>query len=213
MNRTSSSRFLQGLISGAVATLLIILFMQYQPAAELRALSDLPRWRDIWDWIYTNLGMSIPVFGVLLCLYFNTLRKLGVALANNEPVERIAQLDHLLDTWTSLFFGVGVIWTAIGMRAALVFALGEPEVSLSLGAYAILERMVQGGILLALSTTIVGGIGGYLLRVVKTLTVESEIKKYYDRMVHAPGVKLQSTLDSIERHVSQLTPENLDNRA
>ena len=36
----------------------------------------------------------------------------------------MVQLDHLTDIWTTLFFGTGVIWTAIGMRSALIFALG-----------------------------------------------------------------------------------------
>ena len=70
------------------------------------------------------------------------------------------QLDHLTDIWTTLFFGTGDIWTAIGMRSALIFALGDRDVALQDGAFAMLERMIDGGILLALSTTIFGGIGG-----------------------------------------------------
>ena len=78
------------------------------------------------------------------------------------------------------------------------------ELTLDLGAYAILERMVEGGILLALSTTIFGGIGGYVLRVVKALAVETELKRYYDRLAHAPGCEMQETLRAIEDHLRRL---------
>jgi len=58
----------------------------------------------------------------------------------------------------TLFFGVGVVWTAIGMRSALLSALGglDQSAAAELGAFEILRRLVDGGILLALSTTIVG---------------------------------------------------------
>ena len=67
-----------------------------------------------------------------------------------------------------------------------------------------LERMVEGGILLALSTTIFGGIGGYLLRVIKALAVETELKRYYDRIARAPGSQMQETLQTIETHLQEL---------
>jgi hypothetical protein len=164
-----------------------------------------PAFAEVLTWIRTNLGFSLPVFGLLLALFIGSLRKLSRAVAVNAAIEEVAQFDHWVDTWISLFFGVGVIWTAIGMRSALIYALGDPESTLDLGAYAILERMVEGGILLALSTTIFGGIGGYVLRVVKALTVETKLKGYYDRLAHAPGLEMQLTLEAIEGQLRRLT--------
>ena len=200
------SGFVQGFSIGAFGTLGVGLAAIYslQPGSSV-ASSGLPILDEALAWVYANLGLSLPIFGLLLVLYISSLRKLKRALAEDAAIEQVAQTEQLLDTWISLFFGVGVIWTAIGMRGALVYALGDSEVTLNLGAYAILERMVQGGILLALSTTIFGGIGGYLLRVVKALTVETELKRFYDRLAHAPGVEMQAKLCDIEAHLQQLT--------
>ncbi len=198
------SGFVQGLGIGAFGTLFVWFAMAYSLQPGSAAVSGFPALDEALAWVYANLGLSLPVFALLLVLYVGGLRKLKRALANDAPIEQVAQTEQLVDIWTSLFFGVGVIWTAIGMRAALVYALGEPEVTLNLGAYAVLERMVEGGILLALSTTIFGGIGGYLLRVVKALTVETELKRYYDRLAHAPGSEMQDTLRTIEAHLRQL---------
>ncbi len=93
----------------------------------------------------------------------------------SRPINQIVQLDHLTDIWTTLFFGTGVIWTAIGMRSALIFALGDRDAALQQGAFAMLERMIDGGILLALSTTIFGGVGGYVMRVYKTISLGTQL--------------------------------------
>ncbi len=207
MATAQHSGFVQGLSIGALGTLFVWFALVYSLQPGSTAVSGFPALDESLAWIYANLGLSLPVFALLLLLYVGGLRKLKRALAEDAAIEQVAQTEQLVDIWTSLFFGVGVIWTAIGMRGALVYALGEPEVTLNLGAYAILERMVQGGILLALSTTIFGGVGGYLLRVVKALTVETELKRYYDRLAHAPGAEMQETLRTIEAHLRQLTQQ------
>jgi hypothetical protein len=206
---TQRSGFLQGLTTGALFTLLVglVVIQGARPGSNLAA--GMPALDQVLNWVQANLGLSLPVFGLLLVLYLRGLRQLKGAVARNAAIEQVAQADQMVDTWTSLFFGVGVIWTAIGMRSALVYALGEPELTLKLGAYAILERMVEGGILLALSTTIFGGIGGYVLRVVKALSVETELKRYYDRLAHAPALEMQATLRAIEAQLQRLAPQTL----
>jgi hypothetical protein len=111
------------------------------------------------------------------------------------------QLDHLTDIWTTLFFGTGVIWTAIGMRSALIFALGDPDTTIQQGAFAMLERMVDGGILLALSTTIFGGIGGYMMRVYKAVTLGALLQQHYDRAARVDTSKMRNSLQRIEQHL------------
>ena len=160
-----------------------------------------------------NLGSSIPVFAVLLLAWFITLQRLHSRLGTADAADgttpgtghtnHIVQLDHLTDIWTALFFGTGVIWTAIGMRGALIYALGDPDATLQQGAFAILERMVNGGILLALSTTIFGGVGGYLMRVYKALTLGAQLQRHYDQAVRIDAVAMRDSLVRIERHLEK----------
>ena len=76
------------------------------------------------------IDRSIPVFAAILLIYLVTLRRLRLRLDRERPIDEIVQLDHLTDMWTTLFFGTGVIWTAIGMRSALIFALSDPEATI-----------------------------------------------------------------------------------
>jgi hypothetical protein len=202
VRRVARRGFATGLLAGAGSTLGVGAALAF--AIDPARLASWPSAQPVVDWVWQNFGLSLLLFGLVLGLYIATLRRLRHALATAAPVATVAQCDQLLDTWTSLFFGVGVIWTAIGMRGALVFALGEPGAGFDPGARVILERMVDGGILVALSTTIAGGIGGYLLRVAKALTVEAELRDYYDRQaqapVHAIRVLLTSIDDRLRRH-------------
>ena len=197
---------LRGLVAGALGTLL-------GASAALYSLSRLG-WihfnntaisnpGDWLHWAYTNLGSSIPVFAVLLLAYFVTLGRLRNALQDDRPVTQIVQLDHLADIWTTLFFGTGVIWTAIGMRSALIFALGDRTAALEQGAFAMLERMIDGGILLALSTTIFGGVGGYVMRVYKTVTLGTQLQQQYDTAARADTSQMRASLERIEQHLAR----------
>ena len=204
MNRTLV--FLKGLAAGALGTLI-------GGAASLYVLSRvgviyfndtvLSSPGEWMHWAYTNLGLSIPVFAGLLLAYFVTLGRLRNALSLSKPINQIVQLDNLTDTWTTMFFGTGVIWTAIGMRSALIFALGDRDAALAQGAFAMLERMVDGGILLALSTTIFGGIGGYLMRVYKTMTLGAALQQQYDLAARADTSEMRASLLRIEEHLRE----------
>jgi hypothetical protein len=198
------SGFLQGLGAGVAGTLLVGAAVLYSLHAGDGFDQGPPVFRAAAAWVYANLGLSLPVFALLAMLYVSSLRRLKRALAEGAAVETVAQIEQMVDTWTNLFFGVGVIWTAIGMRSALIQALGDPANSLDLGAYAVLERLVEGGILLALSTTIFGGVGGYLMRVIKALTVETDLRRHYNRLAHAPSEEVHATLQTIEAHVQRL---------
>jgi len=196
--------FLQGLLAGVLGTLvggaafLYILGRLNIVRFQDTAISNPGAWLE---WAYLNLGASMPVFAALLLAYFITLGRLRHHLDNEFPVNQIVQLDHLTDIWTTLFFGTGVIWTAIGMRSALIFALGDRQLAMDQGAFAMLERMIDGGILLALSTTIFGGIGGYLMRVYKTITLGARLQQQYDRAARADTSEMRASLSRIERHL------------
>ena len=202
-------QFLQGMFAGGLGTLLGGAAVLYTLARlnVIRLHDGVSNAPGEWlEWAYTNLGSSIPVFAVLLLAFFITLGRLRRILDGERPVNQVVQLDHLTEIWTTLFFGTGVIWTAIGMRSALIYALGDRDVALQQGAFAMLERMIDGGILLALSTTIFGGVGGYLMRVYKTVTLGAELQRCYDNAARADTSEMRESLQRIELHLSERAP-------
>lgn len=204
MTRGRSRLFLEGLGAGAAGTFVIVgtlLYLLYRQAWITFSDSLLPGVGAWLGWANANLGSSIPVFALLLGAWVITLIRLRQALDSERPIERIVQLDHLSDTWTALFFGTGVIWTAIGMRSALISALGNPDASVDTGAINVLRRLVDGGILLALSTTIFGGIGGYLMRVYKSVTLGSRLQQHYNAAARVDSSSIRDVLHRIEQQV------------
>ena len=63
--------------------------------------------------------------------------------------------------------------------------------------------MVDGGILLALSTTIVGGIGGYLMRAGKSVWLGQELAALYMRAANEPAAENLAVLRSIQAQLQQ----------
>ena len=204
MSAGRSAGFLEGLTVGmfgsavGAGALLYLLRRGHLISFSVEQLPDVDPWLT---WVYANLGMSSPVFAVILLIYFVTLRRLRVRLEQERPIDEIVQLDHLTDMWTTLFFGTGVIWTAIGMRGALIFALDDPDSTIQQGAFAVLQNMVDGGILLALSTTIFGGVGGYLMRVYKSISLGTRLQKRYDRAARVDTSSMRDSLERIEIHL------------
>lgn len=203
-NKRSVDGFLKGLAAGALGSLigsgalLYVLSRTQFVSFSNGYTTDVSHW---FDWAYANLGTSILVFTMLLVAFALSLARLRKKLESGAPTNEIVQLDHMTDIWMTLFFGTGVIWTAIGMRSALLFALGDPESSLQQGAFGILQRMVDGGILLALSTTIFGGVGGYMMRVYKSVTIGSLLQQNYDRAARLDTSSMSNTLERIEKHL------------
>jgi hypothetical protein len=187
----SARKFLSGVLAGALvsgAAVSALVFWGSGPGVP-----D-PVGRFV-TWVWRNLGFSLPVFGLVLFLYFASLARLRSALGRSAPADEVRQADHLSDVWTSLFFGVGVIWTAIGMRGALVQALTRDGAG---GGVEVLERMIDGGILMALSTTIFGGVGGYLMRAWKALTTGADLARYYERESSRDLAALRASVSGIE---------------
>ncbi|MCB1685195.1 MAG: hypothetical protein R3E82_19145 [Pseudomonadales bacterium] len=161
-----------GIGSGVVLALVALLVAApADPDDASRAL--------LGSWLTTNLGHSIWLFGVVFTLYMMNLHQLRRILTGSPALREVVELDQLLDVWIHLFVGIGVIWTAVGMRSALQAALGEPGQAVVDSAGSVLQKLVDGGILLALTTTIIGGIGGYLMRLGKAMTVGANLIGYY----------------------------------
>ena len=151
----------------------------------------------VFAWMRDNLGLSIVPFALTLGFFFDGLSRLIRCLDEKQPPEQVAQLESLTDVWISLFFGIGVIWTAVGMRGALLHALGTPGQIDGGQAITVLESLVDGGILTALSTTILGGAGGYLMRLVKTLRIGARLNHYYESREQVQTDRVESLLNDI----------------
>jgi len=206
----SATDFSAGFITGALGVLIIATILLYMlNMSEIVAISvlEVPSVQRVLAWTYDNLRLSVIPFCLTFLFYTGSLLRLKRFLhTQHVSAEKIAQIDHLVDIWINLFFGIGVIWTAIGMRGALLEGLGDlnAQSAAKLGAFSILQRLVDGGILLALSTTIFGAVGGYLLRIVKLLAVGTQLKAYYNRLAEQQTEGVHSTLRSIDARLSQL---------
>lgn len=175
--RSGSWGFAWGAGTGIVLTLVALLIVAPQEPDLVSSRATLGSWID------ANLGHSVWLFAITLTLYVMNLTRLNRLLG--EPTASIGftevvELDQLLDVWIHLFVGIGVIWTAVGMRSALQAALADPGQAFTDTAGSVLQKLVDGGILLALTTTIVGGVGSYLMRLGKTMTVGARLNAFYD---------------------------------
>ena len=206
----SATGFSAGFFTGALGVFIIgttLLYMLNMSEVVAISVLEVPSIQRVLSWTYENLRLSVIPFCLTFLLYTGSLLRLKRFLRNpNISVEKIAQMDHLVDIWINLFFGIGVIWTAIGMRGALVQALAGPAGGSAGGGVAVLERMVDGGILLALSTTIFGGVGGYLMRVWKALVVGAALKRFYEREARRDLSAMRVSLSAIERRLNGLVP-------
>ena len=208
MKEQNGRGFLSGMLLGVVLSLLTSLIGVYLLIVldvVSVSLVDTPGFQAVSEWTRRNLGLSVLPFGITLALYVHSLRALARRLDDGSPQNEVGQLEHLTDVWTSLFFGIGVIWTAIGMRSALLYALGDPAVAADSGAFAVLTRLVDGGILTALTTTIVGGIGGYLMRVIKSSYLGTKLSRYYEEQEQRQAARIEHLLRDIRESLGCLS--------
>jgi hypothetical protein len=206
----SLTDFSAGLITGALGVVIfasILLYTLDRSEVVVIPALEIPFVQRVLAWTYANLRLSIIPFSLTFWLYTRSLLRLKRLLRDQgATVEAIAHHDHLVDIWINLFFGIGVIWTAVGMRGALLEGLGDLDAQSAarLGAFSILQRLVDGGILLALSTTIFGAVGGYLLRLVKSLTVGSQVIAYYNLLAQQQTDCVDARLKSIDTRLGRL---------
>jgi len=204
MKRLKDRGFFNGMLLGmtlSFITGLVVLYLLTVLEVISVSVLEVPQVQVLFDWSRRNLGLSVLPFGITLGLYVHSMRTLQRWLDDNRPLDEISQLEHLNDVWTSLFFGIGVIWTAIGMRSALLFALGDTDVVAEAGAYAVLQRLVDGGILTALTTTIVGGVGGYVMRVTKSSLLGTRLSRYYEEHEQHHANRVEALLSDIRESI------------
>ena len=114
-----ASGFSGGFITGVLGALFLgIVLLYILNMSEVLAISvlDVPSVQRVLAWAYENLRLSVVPFFLTLVFYAGALWRLKHYLKDHRAtVEKIAQADHLVDIWINLFFGIGVIWTAIGI--------------------------------------------------------------------------------------------------
>jgi hypothetical protein len=208
MNLQKGRGFFSGVLLGMTLSFIagvVVLYLLTVLGMISVSVLEVPRIQVLYEWSRRNLGLSILPFAITLGLYLHTLRALQRRLDDNRALDEVSQLEHLADVWTSLFFGIGVIWTAIGMRSALLYALDDPGVAAQAGAHAVLQRLVDGGILTALTTTIVGGIGGYVMRVIKSSLLGTRLSRFYEAQDQHHADRVEALLRDIRESIDCTT--------
>jgi hypothetical protein len=157
-------------------------------------------------WININLGYSAPLFVVLTALGWSYVHRMKDVLvkAHTSPA-CIAHLEQRIDLIVALLFGVGVLYTAVGLRAALVEAI---DTSSGESASDMLTALVNGGILSAMTSTIVGGVLGYGLRMFKLFRVGHALDAYYAEQDEQSVERRENLLKEI---LFELQQDNLKN--
>jgi len=216
IKKIKHSGFLAGLLFGLIVMTLFLLTLSLSGyvviTGSLASIFNL-----LLYWIYENLSWSVIPFSLILFFYGYYIKVLKDILEIEDVnAAKVEEYNQKLEKLITLFFGVGVLWTAIGMRSSLTAALGDVDstVAASLGAWEILSRLVDGGILLALSTTIVGGAGGYLMSLGKQWFLEHKLNHFYQKIEKQQQNQVNDRLDRIAKLMEKFVePEKKSNLA
>lgn len=156
------------------------------------------------------LGYSVLFFIPALAGYFLffVLLKTSLSRYRSDPakIDDIRYYSTGMELFIAIFFGIGVLFTAWGLQNALVSAIGGVSKTEAgqLGAWGILKRLVDNGILIALWTTIVGGIGGYLMRFAKHFFLGKALSHCLNWRQEQEKKAFFETLESIKRDVQHI---------
>jgi len=156
------------------------------------------------------LGYSILFFIPVLAGYIFFLlllkKSLDIWKEKGAGAEDVRFYSQGTDIFITLFFAIGVLFTAWGLQNALVSALQDisKEEAARIGAWGVLKRLVDNGILIALWTTIVGGAGGYLMRLIKYFVVGKELHIFVEAGQSKDKDALFELLRNIESHLKKI---------
>lgn len=197
----------------------------YAGGGWLARLANLAR-----AYLGTSLLFFIPVF--ILCLRYLVLLKVHLASffrAQSEAAissekhgrdavsgrkqsldaggaeERIRHCENGLDLFITLLFAIGVTYTALGLSEGLVRALdlsrGE---AVQIGAWGILRRLVDQGILIALWTTIFGAVSGYAMRLAKFAVAGKDLLRFEQALDAAARHEFFAAIEAVRGDIRRL---------
>jgi len=199
--------YLRGILHGifVVALLLVVGFY----TGFITFINRFPNLSSNFNFIYGALGSSIIFFILDMWIYFISLLRLKKYLSESDYI-RAGYWQKINDLSISVFFGIGVIYTAIGMQGALSESLSglDEETAKGLGPWGVLRRMVDGGLILALMTTIVGGIGGYSMRILKLVFLGKRMEEIRQEGLSKYEEKVIGLLEEIRDSRQQNTSTN-----
>lgn len=202
-------------ISVAILTAISIISLHHMGVVAFIGFGPLV---NSFNLITDYLGYSIPLFVsafIAYCWCFNKLKSCLTQydeMQQKDTDQRVSDAGNIhfynrgMDLFITLFFAIGVLFTAWGMQGALVSAIGGVSKSEAgrLGAWGILKQMVDNGILIALWTTIVGGAGGYLMRLVKFIFLGKALNRFSLKSQETEKERLFNALKSIKDNVDRI---------
>ena len=169
---------------------------------------------DTSNMVRKYLGFSILFFLPVMMLFFYRLKSLYDVLSTSDDQAvddaKVDRLNEGVDDCMKYFIGIGVLFTAWGMQNALQESLGGMDASEAarLGAWEILSRLVNNGILISLWTTIIGGAGGYLMDFIKKFWAGQQLSNYYLMRENLPVEQSQELLSEILLELKELRKAN-----
>ena len=167
--------------------------------------------QGLTNWLALNLGYSAPLFCVALLFVVHSMACLLEELGKDKCCSsRTFHLEHRVDIGISLLFGIGVLFTAIGIRDALTTAIDGEAAAINGGE--VLALLVNGGILSAMTTTVVGGALGYSLRVIKVLATGEKLEKVHARMMGEGLQKQEALLQCISNQLKTIGEPRIHER-
>ena len=168
--------------------------------------------QGLTNWLALNLGYSAPLFCVALLFVVHSMACLLEELGKDKCCSsRTFHLEHRVDIGISLLFGIGVLFTAIGIRDALTTAVDGEAAAINGGE--VLALLVNGGILSAMTTTVVGGALGYSLRVIKVLATGEKLEKVHARMMGEGLQKQEALLQCISNQLKTIGEPRIHERS
>ena len=168
--------------------------------------------QGLTNWLALNLGYSAPLFCVALLFVVHSMACLLEELGKDKCCSsRTFHLEHRVDIGISLLFGIGVLFTAIGIRDALTTAIDGEAAAINGGE--VLALLVNGGILSAMTTTVVGGALGYSLRVIKVLATGEQLEKVHARMMGEGLQKQEALLQCISNQLKTIGEPRIHERS
>ena len=165
---------------------------------------------NILNLVSDYLGSSIIFFTPTLIAYIAFFLLASKSLSTyQEETDEAVNLKYYtggMDLCTSLFVGIGVIYTSYGISNALVTAIANlnQEEAGRLGAWGILRKLVDNGILIALWTTIIGSAGAYFMRFFRYVFHGRALTRIAYQAQKKEKDDFFSALDAIKVHVESI---------
>jgi len=125
VENASPVRALLGSLMAGISLGLVVLGLLYAGNAVNVFSADVNPVQHLLTWMTDNLRASVYAFAAVLVLFVVLVDRLRTLLQLEAPLAQISQVEYLSDLCTSLFFGIGVIWTCLLYTSAAAYYLSR----------------------------------------------------------------------------------------